>query len=530
MGNLGRDSLLAKAIAELQSSRNALANPPANAADPVGWRRMDANMNRLNREARPEGKQFSPSPVSATDWRSKSYDEMKKVKDSFDGKQGQLDAISIAWRSFGEKWASEMEQYNTAVSNITASSWVGDTAELASAAVSGFVGGFPESIRDYANEMSDRIAGLAANFRFAANNFPTIDGDTKYRNHEFTGETWFGLSDYYQHNESVDRYNRGWTWGEFLWGSGGESGFDTVKAMVDKVFKATSQASYLLANNYSTPLQESVQNLRHFQSAGAAPTGAPGGSGPGGVPQSGGGGTAGGGTAGGGTGAGGGGQSVSAPDLEKSLDAMMKKTAAQNVGSPSSDNPLSQVGNTASSMLSSLGSQASQSAQQAISQAQQTAEQLAQKTAGEVPNIAEPTGFPNGVTPVSSATPAGGGGGQGRGTGGGGGGSGAPSATNPPSERTTKTGTTKSTSTGARPSAGIAQTAQGTTGPGAGAPGAGGRGAGGGGDKVHKVLKALRTRVNGEEIAGPEISSVSAESAIEGDVNAAPGGDDGTRA
>ncbi|RPA58067.1 hypothetical protein EF294_16855 [Gordonia oryzae] len=131
---------------------------------------------------------------------------------------------------------------------------------------------------------------------------------------------------------------------------------------------------------------------------------------------------------------------------------------------------------------------------------------------------------------MSSATPAGGGGGQGRGTGGGGGGSGAPSATNPPSERTTKTGTTKSTSTGARPSAGIAQTAQGTTGPGAGAPGAGGRGAGGGGDKVHKVLKALRTRVNGEEIAGPEISSVSAESAIEGDVNAAPGGDDGTRA
>ncbi|MGC4936044.1 hypothetical protein ACLQ3C_20445 [Gordonia sp. DT30] len=517
MGN-PYDDLVADAIGKLNESRRQLSSGS------VGQRRMDRNMNRLTREARPEGKVYQPSPVKGTDWRSKSYDQMKAVKDSFDGKQSQLDEISGAWEKLGEKWATEMEHYNTAVSKITASSWTGDTAQSASTAVTGFVGDFPEGIRDYANEMSDRMAGLAANFRFAATNFPPMDDDTTYGEHHFTGETWFGLSDYYQHIPTTEIDEKTpWTWGSYLSGIGDEQ-FVSVKGMVDKVFKATSQAADLLAKNYSTPLQESVQNLTKLHPAGPAPADGPGGPMPAGIPTPGGGGPGGGGTGGGGGGA----QPVSAPDLNRSLEDLMKENAAQNVDRPSAtDNPLSQIGNTAAATLSSMGSQASQAAQQAMSQAQQAAEQLAKKTAGGVPNVVEPTGFPGGITPVSSPTA--GGGGSGRGAGGGGVGSGAPSATNTPSERTTKTGTTKSTLTSTRPSAGIAQAAQGTTGSGGGAPGAGGRGAGGGGDKVHKVLKALRTRVNGEEIAGPDITPAVEGSAIEGGEQATPSGDDGTR-
>ena len=97
-------------------------------------------------------------------------------------------------------------------------------------------------------------------------------------------------------------------------------------------------------------------------------------------------------------------------------------------------------------------------------------------------------------------------------------------------ERTTKTGATvNKTSATARPTAGIAQVGQGMGGTGAGAPGAGGHGSGAGGDKVHKVLKALRTRNNGEAVAGLGDRTDIGEAVVESSPGGSMGPDDGTR-
>lgn len=504
-----------RALAGLASKRRALAGGN------VDQQRIDRNINALTTETqRKRGKvRAAPVQVTATNWRSKSYKEMKSLKDSISSRIGEIDTISTKWGELGQHWADKLEAYDKAVKKITADSWTGETASMASASVTGFVGDFPDSVREYANSMQQRMAGLAANFRLVDSSFPTIEGSTSAHGVEFTDESLDKLSGHYD-NDKVSDWWYGWRWGDFH-GDGyewaGGTKFADLKAVVDRVYTATATAARLLADNYSNPLVQSVQNVGELKPTGQPPTGGN----PDGT-QRGPGGNGGGGNGGGGNG-GGGRSPVGKPDIDKAVKDALNR---QNVDKPSNtNNPFEQVANTAGNALSSLGTQAQQGIQQALSQAQQAAQQAAAKEAVKVtptPHGVNNTAANRKVTPAGVNKPDGGAGG---GKGGGGTGGGTPER---PAERTTRTGSTqKASTTTDRPTAGIAQTAQGAAGPGAGAPGAGGRG-GGGSDKVHKVLKALRTRVNGEAVAGIDDGSVS-EAVVESVAGGREATGDGSR-
>ncbi|WHU48594.1 hypothetical protein QNM97_06240 [Gordonia sp. L191] len=490
---------------------------------------LDTLISLQNATQRKPGTDTQSLAVNHENWDSKTFLQMRDVKDSLNA--GTVRAVAAGWKTLGSEWADAMESYKKNIADVTSGDWTGDAASAANGAVSSFVGEFPQSIREFGGSLSDRLTHLAENFDLVVSNFPETP-ESRYQHHEFNNESMAEVRNYYSYDEVVteNTYTGGYTW-KFADMDGDEnSPFDDLKKILDDSYAAATKAKELLTTNYSQALDAVLQNMPTMAPASGNPTG-----GFDSGPMGGGAGGAGG---GGGGGAGGGGGGAPHPDVSKAVNRALDDIKRQQVTPASgSENPMQQVANTAGQALSSLGSQAAQGVQQALSQAEQTAQQAVQQAAQQVSATAptgEASGFSGMVSPAALRSGAGGGGagkgggGAGKGAGGGGG---APGGGTPekPTERTTKAGTTSSEqTTTARPAAGIAQTSQGTGTSGAGAPGAGGRGAGGGGDKVHKVLKALRTRVNGEAIVG--VAKDDAAPVTTGDNGENPGPDGGVRA
>lgn len=464
-------------------------------------------------------------------WDSKSFLDMRdKVREKLVPQK--VRDMGNDYKELGRLWANALREYQDKIVKVTETHWKGRSAAGARSATQSLVGDFPDKIEEYGKGIGDRLNQAAEVFDKVYRDFPETpnsvwDSPWQYGDDaEFNTQSVAELENLYSYKRL--NFEWGWTKGD-RWqfanygGKNSEPGssFDQFKKILDDSYKAAAEARVLMRDYYAVAIQDSMMNLPDMPTvtpAKATPTGGVGG---GGGTNGGGGGKTGGG------GGGGGGQTAAKPDVGKALDEATKKLQQQQqtqnptATNASSENPLGQAASTATQALGSLGSQASQAAQQALSQAQQAAQKAAQDIAGKL-NTPDISGIHGGVSPVShpggsgvGAAKTGVAGAGGGGTGGGGGGIGGNDRV---AERTAKTGTTQQSAitaaTSSRPTAGVSQAGVG----GAGAPMGGGHGGQGGGDKVHKVLKALKTRVNGEEAAGLGAPTPAAEPVVEGAV------------
>lgn len=188
------------------------------------------------------------------------------------------------------------------------------------------------------------------------------------------------------------------------------------------------------------------------------------------------------------------------PDLNKLLNNKNLANTPQKDNPASSIQPLTDAAQKGMEGLSDAASKASDAGQGALQAGLDGVKQLADSLTN-----GNPAGLNEGALNLGPGGLAGlgklGGGLTGTGKAGGGGGAGTRAPVMPKTGVQMAEATKAATGTPSASRAGLAAGAGSAGAPGAGAPAAG-RGAGGGGDKEHKASKALRSKTNGEAVAG----------------------------
>lgn len=188
------------------------------------------------------------------------------------------------------------------------------------------------------------------------------------------------------------------------------------------------------------------------------------------------------------------------PDLSKLLNNKNIANTPQKDNPASSIQPLTDAAQKGMEGLSDAASKASDAGQGALQAGLDGVKQLADSLTN-----GNPAGLNEGALNLGPGGLAGlgklGGGPTGTGKAGGGGGAGTRAPVMPKTGVQMAEATKAATGTPSASRAGLAAGAGSAGAPGAGAPAAG-RGAGGGGDKEHKASKALRSKTNGEAVAG----------------------------
>ncbi len=188
------------------------------------------------------------------------------------------------------------------------------------------------------------------------------------------------------------------------------------------------------------------------------------------------------------------------PDLDKLLNNKNAPNTPQKDNPASSIQPLTDAAQKGLEGLSDAASKATDAGQGALQAGLDGVKQLADSLTN-----GNPAGLNEGALNLGPGGLAGlnklGGGPAGTGKAGGGGGAGARAPVMPKTGVQMAEATKAATGTPSASRAGLAAGAGSAGAPGAGAPAAG-RGAGGGSDKEHKASKALRSKANGEAVAG----------------------------